>query len=278
MHMDGVIHKIIICIFLLLPYTVYADNNNSGSLSKQEPLVLGVLPFRSPVALLKRFSPLRDYLQQQLDHPVTLETASNFEEFVMRSHSGRYDFLLTAPHFTLMALDSGKYELQATYLKPLSAAISVGRDSNIRRIEQLNGKIISTPPEVAIITMAGKQHLQKQQFTRKPTYVTYNSHNASIDAMLIGKADAAIASINPTRQHIENGAALRIITITQPLPGMGLLASLKLNKSLRQKYQSALINMHKVRNGKQALKKMGYSGYRKTQQKEFEATRVFLKK
>ena len=126
--------------------------------------------------------------------------------------------------------------------------------------------------------MAGKDHLQKQKFAKSPTYVTYKSHNASIHAMLVGKADAAIASINPTRQHIKKGGALRIIAVTPSLPGMGLLASLKLDKSIRRKYQSALIKMHKDKNGKQALNKMGYSGYRKAKRNEFEAARVFLKK
>lgn len=279
MHMDGVFKKFFItCALLFLPYTAYSDNSKTNPFSHQEPLILGILPFHSPVALLKRFSPLRDYLQQQLGIPIILETASNFDEFVMRSHSGRYDFLLTAPHFTLLALDSGKYELQATYLKPLSAAISVPRNSKIRHLQQLDGKIISTPPKVAIITMAGIDHLKKQNFVKPPLYIAYKSHNASIDAMMIGKADAAIASINPTRQYIKKGGALRIITVTPPLPGMGLLASRKLDRSVRGKFQAALIKMHKNKNGKLALSKMGYPGYRKAKRKEFEAMRVFLKK
>ena len=277
MHKDGVI-KIIIttCAILLLPLTLHADTDSVNN--NKEPLIFGILPFTSPVTLLKRFAPLRDYLQQELKTPVILETASNFDEFVLRTHAGRYDFVLTAPHFTLLALDSGKYDLKATYTKPLSAAISVHRDSKIRRIQQLSGKTISTPPEMAIITMAAKKFLQKQQFKEPPFYIKHKTHNASIDAMMIGKTDAAIASINPTRQHIRKGKALRIISVTPPLPGMGLLASRSLSKSLRKQYQDVLINMNETVKGKQALKEMGYPGYKIAKRKEFELTRSFLER
>lgn len=276
--MDSAVKTTIICIVLLLPLTLRASQPAFTSQQQEQSLILGVLPFTSPVALLKRFAPLRDYLQEKLARPVIIETASNFNEFVTRTQSGRYDFVLTAPHFTLLALDSGQYELKATYLKPLTAAISVRRDSTIRRLEQLSGKSISTPPDVAIITMAGKAHIKKQHLQKAPGYISYKSHNASINAVMVGDTDAAIASINPTRQFIKNGGALRIISATPPLPGMGLLVAKKLPSSLKQQYQDALVTMHKNKEGQQALKKMGYPGYRRTKIKEFESTRAFLEK
>ena len=182
--MNVTIKKIIIGLSLslsvLLPFQTFAQQTSNID----ETVILGILPFRSPVALLKRFAPLRDHLQQKLGVPVFLETASNFDEFVMRTHARRYDFVITAPHFTLLALDSGKYDVKATYLKPLAAGISVRRDSNIRYLNQLEGKKISTPPEIAIITMAGKNHLEKHLKT-EPQYLSFKSHNASLDAIEI---------------------------------------------------------------------------------------------
>lgn len=275
--MELTIKKIFVGLFVslsaLLPFQSIAQQTSNTD----EPLILGILPFTSPVALLKRFAPLRDHLQQKLGVPIIVETASNFDEFVMRTHSRNYDLVLTAPHFTLLALDSGKYDVKATYLKPLSASISVRRDSNIRYLKQLEGKKISTPPEIAIITIAGKSHLKKH-LTTEPQYVTYKSHNASLDAMLVGNSVAAIASLNPTRQYIQRDIPIRIIATTPPLPGMGLLVAKDLSKALQRKYQNALINMHKNTEGKKALKKMGYPGYRTVTKQEFESTRVFLQK
>ncbi|MGD8811964.1 MAG: phosphate/phosphite/phosphonate ABC transporter substrate-binding protein, partial [Thioalkalispiraceae bacterium] len=258
---------------LLIP----AQATTQAGANNRQPLILGVLPFRSPVALLKRFAPLRDHLQQKIGRPVILETASNFDEFVSRSQARRYDFLLTAPHFTLLAIDSGKYEVTATYLKPLAAGISVKRDSNIRSLKQLEGQRISTPPDIAIITMAGKSYLKKH-LKKQPQYINYKSHNASLDAMLVGNSVAAIASLNPTRQYIQRDIPLRIIATTPPLPGMGLLVASDLDESIKSNYRDALINMHKDPHGKAALKKMDYSGYRPVDKREFESTRIFLQK
>lgn len=279
MNRDGVIKIItIICTLFLLPLLSQADDDAHTHNIPKDPLIFGILPISSPVALLKRFSPLRDYLQKKLATPIILETASNYDEFVMRTHSGRYDLLLTAPHFTLLALDSGKYELKATYSKPLSAAISVHRDSKIRRLQQLSGKTISIPPEAAIISMAGRKYIYKQQLKKPPVYVIHKSHNASINAMMMGKSDAAVASIYLTREHVKKGNTLRIISVTPPLPGMGLLVSKKLETSLRKQYQVALVNMNKTKQGQQILKEMGYPGYKIATQQEFEITRSFLKK
>ena len=275
--MEVTIKKIFIGLFIslsvLLPFQSIAQQTSNTD----EPLILGILPFRSPVALLKRFAPLRDHLQQKLGVPIIMETASNFDEFVMRTHARRYDLVLTAPHFTLLALDSGKYAVKATYLKPLSAGISVRRDSKIRYLKQLEGKKISTPPEIAIITIAGKSFLKKH-LKAEPQYVNYKSHNASLDAMLVGNSVAAIASLNPTRQYMQRDIPLRIIASTPPLPGMGLLVAKDLSKALQKKYQDALINMDKDTEGKKALKKMGYPGYRAVKKQEFESTRLFLQK
>lgn len=275
--MELTIRKISTVLFIALSLILPIPSTAQPVSNEGKPLILGVLPFRSPVALLKRFSPLRDYLQQKLGVPVIMETASNFDEFVIRTDARRYDFVLTAPHFTLLALDSGKYDVQATYIKPLAAGISVRRDSNIRYLSQLEGKIISTPPEIAIITIAGKSYL-KNHLKSQAQYIKYESHNASLDAMLAGNSVAAIASLNPTRQYIQRDIPLRIIATTPPLPGMGLLAAKDLNSDLIVKYKNALINMKTDPDGKTALKKMGYSGYRATSKQEFESTRNFLKK
>lgn len=268
-----IIAILFIALSLILPFQSLAQSVSN----EKDTLILGILPFRSPVALLKRFSPLRDHIQQKLGVPVVMETASNFDEFVMRTHARRYDFVLTAPHFTLLALDSGKYDVHATYIKPLAAGISVRRDSNIRHLGQLEGQKIATPPDIAIITIAGKDYLKKH-LKSEVQYINHKSHNASLDSMLAGNAVAAIASLNPTRQYIQRDIPLRIIATTPPLPGMGLLAARDLNDELIKKYKDALINMHKDTDGKKALKQMSYSGYRATTRQEFESTRSFLQK
>ena len=41
-------------------------------------LTFGFLPMESPVALFKRFAPLRDYLSAQIQQEIRMETAKKF--------------------------------------------------------------------------------------------------------------------------------------------------------------------------------------------------------
>ncbi|MGD8811379.1 MAG: hypothetical protein PVH16_01495, partial [Thioalkalispiraceae bacterium] len=55
--------KIIIGLVIGLSLLTPAQATTQAGANNRQPLILGVLPFRSPVALLKRFAPLRDHLQ-----------------------------------------------------------------------------------------------------------------------------------------------------------------------------------------------------------------------
>lgn len=263
----------LLLLFLCLPRLAPATT------PPQTPLILGVLPFESAIALFKRFAPLREYLSRQLKRPVLLQTARNFPEFIQRTQARRYDMVITAPHFTLLALDSGHYTLCCTYTTPLAADIVVRDDSPVHNLEQLAGKRIATPPRSAIITLIGKQYLQTHGLRgpRAPRYVTFHTHNASYQAALGKQVDAAIVSINVYHRARQQGAALRLIARTPDVPGMGILMATNLPLSVRDAFQSALVNMLNTPAGRHALKTMAYPGYKPATAKDFEAARPYLK-
>ena len=151
---------------LLLPLNGFASH-------EEKPLIFGFLPSRSPVTLIKHYSPLRDYLVKHLHHDVVLETAADYPTFLQYTKNRKYDFVLTAPHFALLASDSGKYTAALTYTKALMADILVPANSPITQLQQLAGKRIATPPESAIISMAGAHLLEQHGLTdtRAPLYV-----------------------------------------------------------------------------------------------------------
>jgi phosphonate transport system substrate-binding protein len=244
-------------------------------LAAAQPLVLGILPFKSPVALFKQFAPLRDYLAEQLGRPVLLETASNYAEFITRTRQRHYDLVFTAPHFTLLALDHGNYTLSATLTNPLQGVIVVPPDSPIRELAQLAGRTIATPPRSAIITRASRLYLEQQGLNgeRMPRYRTFQSHNASLLATVSGQTVGGIASINTYRQSKLN---LRLLATTPPLPSMGMLAARDLPEELQRRFIQVLISMDDSVRGRTALAKMGYPGFRQARPAEFEALRPFL--
>lgn len=262
----------LLMLVLLSPFSDLAAQTES------KPLIFGFLPSRSPVTLFKHYKPLRVYLSQQLNRPVVLETAPDYPTFLLNTKNRQYDFVLTAPHFALLAIDSGKYTAPVTYTKALMADILVPQNSPISHIRQLAGKKVSLPPASAIISMAGKHFLSQHGLTASnaPQYVVTQSHNASLHAMLAGDTVAAIVSDNITHQFQKKNASIRKLATTGSLPGIALLVARDLPKQLRVSFTRSLIQMRDTRDGKAALEKMGYPGYRKAKANEFEAARPYL--
>jgi phosphonate transport system substrate-binding protein len=244
-----------------------------------KPLLFGFLPSRSPISLFKHYKPLVDYVSSQLHRNILIETAADYSSFVQRTKDRHYDFVLTAPHFALMATDSGKYYSPITYTKGLMADILVAKNSPLSQVQQLAGKSISIPPESAIISMAGKYFLRQHGLSaaRSPHYKVANSHNDSVHAMLSGETDAAIVSVNITRQFSQKHLPIKKLACTERLPGMAILVARDLPKRLRVSFTQAFTQMKSKPAGQAALNKMGYPGYRRTRKNEYEAVRPFIK-
>jgi phosphonate transport system substrate-binding protein len=244
----------------------------------QRPLVMGILPFMSPIALIKRFAPLRDYLSQQIGRPVILQTARDFPEFVRRTQRRHYDIVLTAPHMVLLALDSGHYRLQAAYADPLAAVILVPKGSSIRSMTQLNGKVVATPPPEAIITVIGRRMLADAGLTgeRAPLYRNYLSHNAAYQAVVGGEASAAVVTVNVVHNVVGPGKPLRVLARSGDYPGLGILTGIDLPANLQRRIGDALVDMRNTQAGRDTLKRIRYSGYRRAKPSEFEPLRTYL--
>lgn len=268
-------HRLVWCTALLLLLTVTTATRAHEP--DGQPLTFGILPFMSPIALLKRFAPLRDYLSQEIGHPVVLETARDYPGFVQRTSERRYDIVLTAPHFALQALDTGRYSVQATYLNELSAVILVRADSNIRSVQELAGKVIATPPPEAIVTMVGRRLLGTYlEHQTPPLYRNYLSHNAAFRAVAGGEASAAIVTVNVVQQAKAPEMGLVELTRSQGFPAMGVLVASDLTQDLQRRTAAVFTAMHDHPTGRAVLRRIGYPGYRPAAAEDFDSLRAYV--
>lgn len=240
------------------------------------PLVMGLLPFVSPITLYKRFAPLREHLSRELGREVIFATAPTFSRFKTETERGEYDIVLTAPHFVPAALDSGHYHLQATPTNSLSAHLVVRADSEARTLADLRDPLVATPPDSAIITIIGKKQFG-QMGLRASRFESYNSHNAAYQAMLRHRADAAIISVNVLNKAVEEHRPLRVIAQSSEFPGVGILTATRLPDDLEQKLQTALATLGNSDKGGQILHKIGYPGFRVAEPQFYAPFRELLR-
>ena len=102
-------------------------------------LLMGVFPYVSGMALFKRYAPLKDYLANELGRELVLETARDFPTFVQRTAERRYDIVMTAPHFALLAADSGDYQIVTRPKRDLVSVVLVPETSAMTDLSGLAG-------------------------------------------------------------------------------------------------------------------------------------------
>jgi phosphonate transport system substrate-binding protein len=252
-----------------------AAAKQSTPASSDDFLTFGFLPVESPVALFKRFAPLRDYLSTQLQRKIRMETAKNFAEFVRRTEQRQYDIVFTAPHMALHALDGKKYELAATFAKPLKAVIVARKNSAIQNLSGLEGKTIATPPPRAIVTMVGKRYLNKQGL-EGIRFQNRHTHNAAYSAVLGQEADAAILSNFIAVKAIASNIPLKIVAQSDPFPGIGILVARDLPSATKRHIRTSLLGMNELPHGKKILKTIAQPGYVIAKKQQFEALRPYV--
>jgi phosphonate transport system substrate-binding protein len=268
-----------VCASLCLTTAAWARDDHAQAGATAKPISLGFFPIISTVALYKRFAPLRDYIAEQLQRPVNLETAKDFPTFLQRTDQRQYDIVITAPHFALRAADSGKYRIRAALLGEVYQLLVVRSDSPITTVGQLAGKRIATPPADALMTMIGIRALAKAGLTgqRAPRYRVYTSHNAANEALLAKEVDAAIASSNVIKKAMGKGAPFRILSRSFKLPNMATLVASDEDTQLGARLVQILEEMSKTEEGKQVLKQIRFPGYRAVKSPaEYESVRPYM--
>jgi len=261
----------ILCVALLvsLSSTAIAEMNKDKS---KDELVFGILPFLSPVALLKRFSPLKEYLEKTTGKKIIIESAPSFPEYIKRTLNHEYDLVYTAPHFVPMTMEDKHYQLLAAS-NNISAHIIVKESSGIKNVKQLAGKRIAHGPEKAFLVIIGKYLLKQMgvEGDQAPVFIAHKSHNAALRATAAGDADAAIVGTFMLKRAAKDG--LKEISATPRYPGIGILASKEVPQALQNEIAQAFIDIKKSAEGRDTLKKIRFPGFKKTIAADYESVK-----
>ena len=240
-----------------------------------EPLKIGVLPYNSALALLKVHAPLRDYLSQRLGRPVEVVTSPDFFTYINDSLDGRFDVLITAPHFSVMSIDKG-YVPVRRYSAPLEASLVVAHSSTLTDASALRGKRVAIASRLAVISIGGLRWLQERGLEPSRDYqvVEYPSHAAALAAVAVGEADAALVSntmIPQTPADIRG--QLKVLPTAIRLPHLMTLAHPRLGTQTIQALGKALDEFPAQPAGQAYLSNTGFGGYAPIRPEDLQALR-----
>lgn len=272
---------IVFCCSLLLAFPGIASTEVNRNCQQSGPLVFGFLPFISNEQLVFRFTPLVNYLSENLQVAVRIETAPDFVEFARRTHEeSRYDILFTAPHFFTRANQKAGYRLIASVDSPeMWAVIVVPKQSKIESIEDLAGKRLATVPPLGLATLLVRKALFEAGIDPDVDLdmVITPTHDASLLSSYHGVTDAS-ALMQPPFEAASKKVrdSMRIIARTESTPHIPISVAPWLNEACAAEITDLLISMETSAEGRAVLEHNRFTGYRQADPAIYERLNELL--
>lgn len=264
-----------------LAMTVLAAGVNSAS---AQDLVLAInegVTYQDGGPASERYKPLLQLLSKELKQNVKLQSVDKYAAFEKGLAEGKYDLVFIHPaHIGLTAVRKNGYEGLATAkgFTDYRARVLVANNSPLKSIQDLRGKKIGVPSIESITTFMFTANLRELGFpqpekaytaTRYQDAVPFMIENGFVDAGVTGSGAVAKA-------WVAKGG--RILAEAKPVPIKQFLASKKLSESDREKLKSLILNLSENEAGRNALSKIGMTGFVpwNTQLMDEAATRLGL--
>lgn len=237
-------------------------------------LVFGFLPIVSTHRLVDRFSPLVDYLSDELDVEIRMETAPDFGEFMRRTATdGRYDILFTAPHLYYIAQrDSGYRAIARVDETGMKAVIAVPAASDVASIDDLRGHTLATTGPLALATLLVREQLALSGVDpdKDLTLVSTPSHNASLLSSYQGTTDASALMLPVYRRAspevLDN---MKIVSETRSVPHIPIAVAPWISDELADRLRRKLLDLKTTPAGQHLLGRLGWPGFTAAQAHDY---------
>lgn len=162
----------------------------------QNEYVLGVFPFLPAANLEGIFAPVAAELAVPLKKKVRLRLTSTYDAFIGTLNDQPFDIIHVHPFDYIRFARSRGYLPLVARSEDLFAQFSVKNGSPIRKLADLKGKRIGTPPATGAVTYLALDALQKEGLRpgKNITVKHFPNHLACLQQLQIGSMDACATS------------------------------------------------------------------------------------
>ncbi len=280
-------------LFLFSQCDKYTNESEYKPLYSDTPIftqdkiyIFGVHPLHNPKHLFKIYQPMVKYINSRLDGSrLRLEASRNYASYDKKLQDTHFDFALPNPYQTINAANNG-YKIFGKMAddENFRGIILVRKDSGIKKVTDLRGKVVSYPAPTALAaTMMPQWYMHQNGLDIlndiQNSYV--GSQESSIMNVYLGKSAAASTWPPPWQAFIkerpEIAKEVEIKWTTSFLPNNGLVAKDNIPEELINQVSEIIFSLHKNTEGKKILAAMRLSRYEKADYTTYDPVRVFLK-
>ncbi|WP_353571837.1 phosphate/phosphite/phosphonate ABC transporter substrate-binding protein [Candidatus Albibeggiatoa sp. nov. BB20] len=217
-----------------------------------EELKFGILPYITATELIKKYTPLVDYLSQILAIPVKLSATKDYKQHVDLAGINKLDiaFVGGLPYLK-MVKQYGKKRLFACYEmqnKPyFRSIIFVSAQSSIQSLYELADKSFAFGNKNSTLSTLVPRYMLQQMGVGLADLFNYDNlatHEDVVLSVLLGSCDVGAMAQEVFNEYKEQ-YQLRELTASPAISTHILLASDNLSDALFNKIQMALLNLDK---------------------------------
>jgi len=232
--------------------------------ASEKPLVLGVFPRRNIKLTYQLFTPMVNYLSEQLDRKVILETSKSFKDFWFNVKHQKYDIVHFNQYHYIVSHQNYDYQVFAINKElgktTIAGSIIVRRDSNINTISDLKGKtILFGGGRRAMQSYISATWLLRQAGLQADDYVEKFAINPpnTIISTYFKRADASgagdvVMQLDNVRKRIDI-SQLKYLAKTKSLPHLPWAMKNSLAADIKLNIKDILTTMSKDTKGIQVL-------------------------
>jgi len=255
MKMSGFVGFLLFGMCFSMALNVHAQTKQSGS-EEKNPLRLGLLPHLSTPMTIKKYKPLIDYLEDELQRPIVFTTAPDYITYIHRAERGDFDLYLTAPNIAAYHEKHQHHYRVAKFTEKLQGVIVVTEDSPYQALDDLRGKTMATPDILALITLMGEITLLENNIVPgKDIHIKYTaSHNNALQSVVKNEADAAMIGYTAYKIITSDSKLLkpvRILVKTRAVPHLMFMSPPSVSFQKQEKFKSALLKFTATGAGKE---------------------------
>lgn len=212
-------------------------------------IVFGVIPLQDKEVMVEKFTPLANYLSEQLGEPVKLKIGSNYDEIESGLINGDIQVAYVGPSGAVKMNQSNPAVFPLVKVvkggSPFYKSYVIARaDSPLNSPADLKGKVFAFGDKGSTSSyLVPKYILAKNGVTLadlKESVFT-GSHSNVLKAVLDGSADAGGLKESLA---LKNKDKIKFLEISKPIPNFPICANIKvLGKEKAKKIQAILVNM-----------------------------------
>jgi phosphonate transport system substrate-binding protein len=259
---------------LFNPYNALAQEE------KGEAYIFGVFPYLSAVRLESIYAPISAELAREIGHDIHFRTASQFTRFFARLKQQRYDIALIQPFWYPPAVDQFGYLPLVRMEEPFTSLIMVPDESPLRKVNDLKGKVIATPPAFVPVVYMAKRALREAGLIpgRDVQLKAFKSVDSCLQQVFIGAASACVAPpFAPAVIEEKMNVRLRVLLESPSIPNLSIVVHSRLPPDVRKRLKDVFLSWRNNEPGIDLLKTMKTAGFVPAVDSEYDVVRTFLR-